>query len=319
MIETPYGQPKPPKTITKIKSDRFLDLTNLHTWIMFLAIGLWMYFFRQIANSITLALDYSRIPGYEELLTSAYMDIVMYASLLVLVLFIWLKYFRNDELVEFQKDRLIFFIGDLTGKHVINSFSEQMKTLMKLIPIIAIHENGMLEFDAGQHGFITKIKILLKLEQKKYNEFGVLFETFPPRISDEYRDLHELRREKIVNGLPVNTLFESISCSVEEPKKQILEYLLSLQKTSGGKARDQHLADMYLSVSEDDDPIISWRYFAFLSLGEHKTAEQAGIQFGAVVPGLLLNMKNAELWPIILQDERDVINAYQVMLGEMNL
>lgn len=317
MIETPYGQPKPPKTITKIKSDRFLDFTNLHTWIMFVAIGLWMYFFRQISTSINIVLTASKVPGSD--ITGAYMDTVTYASLLILVTFIWLKHFRNDELVEFQKDRFIFFIGDLTGKHVINTFSEQMKTLMKLIPIVAIHENGMLEFDAGQHGLWTKIKIFLKLEQKKYNEFGVLFETFPPRISDEFRDFHELRREKIVNGLPVNTLFESISCSVEEPRKPILGYLLSLQKTSGGKARDQHLADMYLKVSEDEDPIISWRYFAFLSLGEHKTAEQAGIQFGAVVPGLLLNMKNAELRPIILQDERDVINAYTVMLGEMNL
>lgn len=301
MIETPYGQPKPPKTITKIKSDRFLDLTNLHTWIMFAAIGLSMYFFREVGLSTENA------------------DRLMYASLIFLVVFLWLKYFRNDELVEFQKDRFVFFIGDLTGKHVIDTFSEQMKTLMKLVPIVAIHENGMLEFDSGQHGFITRLKIFLKLEQKRYNEFGVLVETFPPRISDEFRDLHELRREKIVNGLPVNTLFESISCSVQEPKKQILEYFLSLQQSSGGKARDQHLADMYLKVSEDEDPIISWRYFAFMSLGEHKTAEQARIQFGAVVPGLLLNMKNAELRPIILQDERDVINAYTVMLGEINL
>lgn len=319
MIETPYGQPKPPKTITKIKSDRFLDLTNLHTWIMFAAILSGMYFFRQIANSITTVLNYSQVYGYEEYVTGAYMDIVMYASLLVLVMFIWLKYFRNDELVEFQKDRLIFFVGDLTGKHVINTFSEQMKTLMKLVPIVAIHENGMLEFDSGQHGLITKIKVFLKLEQKRYNEFGVLIETFPPRISDEFRDLHELKREKIVNGLPVNTLFESIACSVEEPKKPILEYLLSLQQSTGGKARDQHLADMYLKVSQDEEPIISWRYFAFMSLGEHKMVEHARIQFGAVVPGLLLNMKNAELRPVILQDQRNVINAYQIMLGEINL
>lgn len=301
MNETPYGQPKPPKTITRIKSDRFLDLTNLHTWIMFVAIGLGMYLFRSIA------------------LATDNVDRLAYTSLMFLTAFLWVKYFRNDELVEFQKDRFIFFIGDLTGKHVIDSYSEQMKTLIKLIPIVAVHENGMIEFDSGQHGLITKIKIFLGLEDKKYNEFGVLFETFPPRISDEYRDLHELKREKIVNGLPVNTLFESIACSVQEPKKQILEYLLSLQHSSGGKARDQHNADLYLKVSQDKDPVIKWRYFAFLSLGEHKSAEQASIQFGAVVPGLLLNMKNAELHPVILQDQRDIINAYQIMLGEINL
>lgn len=301
MIETPYGQPKPPKTITKIKSDRFLDLTNLHTWIMFLAIGLSMYFFRSIG------------------LANNNADRIVYAALIFLVVFLWVKYFRNDELVEFQKDRLIFFAYDLAGKHVINSYSEQMRTLMKLIPIVAIHENGMIEFDSGQHGIWSKFKILLRIERKRNNEYGVLIETFPPRISDEFREIHELKREKIVNGLPVNTLFESIACSVQEPKKQILEYLLSLQKKSNGKASDKHLADLYLKVSQDNDPIISWRYFAFLSLGEHKTVEQARIQYGAVIPGLMLNMRGAEVRPKILQTERDIINAYQIMLGEINL
>ena len=51
--DTPYGQPKAPVTITKIKSDRFLDLTNLHTWIMFVAIGLCMHLFKMIALSTT--------------------------------------------------------------------------------------------------------------------------------------------------------------------------------------------------------------------------------------------------------------------------
>ena len=59
-----------------------------------------------------------------------------------------------------------------------------------------------------------------------------MFETFPPRISDELRELHEKKLEKVVNGLPVNTLFENIACSVQEPKKQVLEYLLSLQTKS---------------------------------------------------------------------------------------
>lgn len=319
MIETPYGQPKPPKTITKIKSDRFLDLMNLHTWIMFLAIGMWMYFFRQMANSINAVLTASHIPGSEQYLTDAYMDIVMYAALLALVLFIWLKCFRNDELVEFQKDRFIFFVKGKTGKHIINVYAEQMKELMKIISLVAVHDEGVLEFDSGQRGLITRIKIFLKLEKRRYNEFGVMFETFPPRISDEYRAVHEMRREKIVNGLPVNTLFENISCSVEEPKKEVLEYLLNLQKESGGKARDQHLADIYLKISQDEEPVICWRYFSYLALGAHKTIEEARLQFGAVVPGLLQSMKNADLHPVVLKTEPDVINAYQVMLGEVNL
>ena len=301
MNETPYGQPKAPVTITKIKSDRFLDLTNLHTWIMFAAIGFSMYFFRSIALATNNA------------------NRLMYAALLFLVVVLWVKYFRNDELVEFQKDRLIFFIADIRGKHVIDAYSAQLKTLMKIIPIKSIHEGGIMEFDNNQSGFLHWLKRLLKLEVRRNNEYGILMETFPPRISDEFREFHEAKQEKVVNGLPVNTLYESIACSVQEPKKPVLKYLLDLQQTSGGKACDQLLSEMYLKISQDEDQVISWRYFAFLSLGEKKNIGAARIQFGAVVPGQLRSMENASLHPVVLADEQDIINAYQIMLGEVSI
>ena len=148
---------------------------------------------------------------------------------------------------------------------------------------------------------------------------GYLWKLFHPRISDEFRDIHEARLEKVVNGLPVNTLYESIACSVQEPKKPVLQHLLDLQKSSGGRASDQHLADLYLKISQDDDKVISWRYYAFLSLGEQKNFEAARVQYGAVVPGLLRSMAAASLYPVVLTDERDIINAYQIMLGEVSI
>jgi len=301
MNETPYGQPKAPVTIPRIKPNRFLDLTNLHTWIMFLAIVLSMYSFRAIALAVD---DINRLT---------------YAAVMGLVVFIWAKHFRNDELVEFQKDRFMFFIADIMGKHVIDSFAEQLQTLMKIIPIKAIHKGGIIEFQSNQRGFIHWLKRLIGLEVRKNNEFGVLLETFPPRISDDYREFHEAKLEKVVNGLPVNTLYENIACSIQEPKKPVLQYLLDLQKTTKGKANDQLLVDMYLNISQDEDQVISWRYFAFMSLGEQKNIEAARIQFGAVVPGLLHSMSAASLHPVVLVHEQDIINAYQIMLGEISI
>jgi len=268
---------------------------------MFLAIGLSMYFFRSIALAVE---NITRLT---------------YASLLFLVVFLWVKYFRNNELVEFQKDRLVFFIADIRGKHVIDAFDEQLKTLMKIIPIKAIHEGGIIEFQSNQCGFIHWLKRLLKLEVRRNNEYGILMETFPPRISDDFREFHEAKLEKVVNGLPVNTLFENIACSVQEPKKLVLQYLLNLQKTSRGKSYDQLLADMYLTISQDEDLVIGWLYFAFMSLGEQKNIEAARIQFGAVVPGLLHSMSAASLHPVVLAYEQDIINAYQIMLGEVSI
>ena len=124
--------------------------------------------------------------------------------------------------------------------------------------------------------------------------------------------------QKVVNGLPVNTLFENISCSVMEPKKQVLEYLLSLMNTSKGEASDKHLADMYLKISTDNELVIKWRYYSFISLGERKNIEAARVQYGAIIPGLLSSMKGASLFPVVLRDSQAVIEAYQIMLGEVD-
>jgi hypothetical protein len=327
--ETPYSQARPPKTITRIKQDRFLDITNLHTWILFAAIAACMYIFREMSNSLIVVLTASRNNFPEELVTNAYMNILMYVSLLILVVFVWIKYFRNDDLVEYQKDRLIFFTKGIRGKHVINTMAESMEDLLKLISIVGIHDstNGervtpipkgvILEF-APQISLTKRLKVFFRLEKKRLNEYGVLIETFPPRLSDEFREFHEMALQKVVNGLPVNTLFENISCSVMEPKKKVLEYLLTLMNTSKGDASDKHLADMYLKISTDNELVIKWRYYSFISLGERKNVEAARVQYGAIIPGLLSSMRGASLYPVILRDSQSVIEAYQIMLGEVD-
>lgn len=327
--ETPYSQARPPKTITRIKQDRFLDITNLHTWILFAAIAACMYIFREMSNSLIVVLTASRNHFPEELVTNAYMNILMYVSLLILVVFVWIKYFRNDDLVEYQKDRLIFFTKGIRGKHVINTMAESMEDLLKLISIVGIHDstNGervtpipkgvILEF-APQISLTKRLKVFFRLEKKRLNEYGVLIETFPPRLSDEFREFHEMALQKVVNGLPVNTLFENISCSVMEPKKKVLEYLLTLMNTSKGDASDMHLADMYLNISTDNELVIKWRYYSFISLGERKNVEAARVQYGAIIPGLLSSMRGASLYPVILRDSQSVIEAYQIMLGEVD-
>lgn len=76
---------------------------------------------------------------------------------------------------------------------------------------------------------------------------------------------------------------------------------------------------MYLKISQDEDQVISWRYFAFISLGEQKNIEAARIQFGAVIPGQLRSMANASLHPVVLKDEQSIVNAYKMMLGEVSI
>lgn len=315
---SPYSAPKPPKTITQVKDDKFLDFTCLHTWILLLTIGSALYLFNLIARS-----------------TGVYQG--GYVALLLAVIAIWLKCFSTFEKVDKQKLRVQFFIGDLQGKHVINKFAVPVTFLEKLVPIVTIHKGGIIEF--------------------KGKKFGVLMETFPLRIAEEERANHEKKIEKVINGIPTNTHFKTIACSRLEPRKPILRYLLEVTNKSNGaraskpknkpiesdstapiwkqsqqvlqnllkntesiecdKARDLHLTDLYNKIAADDSKVISWKYYAFLSLGEWKTIEEARIQYGAIMPGLLKNMKVARLQPRVYTDENEISNAYRTMFNEM--
>ena len=150
------------------------------------------------------------------------------------------------------------------------------------------------------------------------HKYGLLMETSPMRISEEERELHEKRMEKVVNGIPANTPFKTISCSRLEPRKPILKYLLDVaEKSNGDIATDLHLTGLYNKIVSDNSSVISWKYYAFIGLGEWKTLDEARIQYGAVVPGLIKNMKGAKLRPRIYQDENEISKAYRTMFNEM--
>lgn len=278
---SPYSQPKPPKTITKVKDDRFLDFTCLHTWIMLLAVGIGLYLFKMIA-------------------VSPNVDRLMYLGIAFLVGNVWYTFAGTDEKVRVNQDRVKFFVDDTKGKHVVNSFVSTATDLEKFIPIKKIHTGGIIEYSG--------------------HEYGLVIETYPNRISDEIREQHEKKLEKLVNGIPANTPFKTLSCSVLEPKKPVLNFLLELSSKAGDfKPKNQHLTDMYLKISGDDSKVISWKYYAFLSLGKQKNVAQAKIQYGAVVPGLIKNMKAASLRPRILTENREIIDSYRVMFSEVAL
>lgn len=276
---SPYSAPKPPKTITKVSDDRFLDFTCLHTWILLLTIAAALVLFNQIARSA----------GIQQ---------IAYVGMLFAVIATWIKYFSTSDKVDAQKLKVKFFVSGIQGKHVINQYSVPVSFLEKIVPIVDVHSDGIIEFRGGI--------------------FGVVFELNPVRISEEEREIHEKRVQKIINGLPVNTHFKTLSCSRLEPRKPILYYILGLLKGSNGdKATDIHLSTLYTKISEDQSPVISWKYYSFLSLGEHKTISEARIQYGAIVPGLLKNMGGARLSPRVYTEKDDIIRAYRTMFSEL--
>ena len=110
---SPYSQPKPPKTITKVKDDRFLDFTS----------------FSYLDNAFSCR---NWVIPFQNDSSKPNVDRLMYLGIAFLVGNVWYKFASTDEKVQYNKDRLKFFIGDTQGKHVINSFDSTAAGLGKV-------------------------------------------------------------------------------------------------------------------------------------------------------------------------------------------
>lgn len=276
---SPYSQPKPPKTITKVQDNQYYDFRSLYTWIFLFMVGSVLYLIQKASNAIG-------------------MYRIDYFILLLLIVFIWIKYLSSPEKVEKQKQRALFLYDEARGKHTINLFTVPVNFLEKIVPIVGVHKGGIIEF----RGRI----------------FGVLMETYPYRISEDERPRHERRIEKVINGIPANTHFKTVACSRLEPRKPILKYLMDLSSRSkGDRATELHLSGLYTKIAEDNSDVISWKYYAFLSLGPQKSLEAARIQYGAVVPGLLKNMRAAGLRPRVYETDKEIVTAYRTFFSEL--
>jgi len=282
MSDTPYSPIKPPKTITQVKNNDYLDFSSVYTWVLLISVG------------ISFALVFE-IGVVQSLIIKG-----LAAIILICWIYTWFKYASTPDKVAKYRLALGFRVQDLKGNHTINKFSATDVTLQKIVPIVNIYMGGIIEF--------------------KDKKWGILIETHPIRISDEDKERkeHEKKMEKVVNCIPANTHFKTIACSRLEPRKPILEYLLDItKKSTGKKATDLHLMSLYNKISEDNSKVISWRYYVFQSLGEQPSLEAAKIQYGAVVPGLLKNMRSAKLDPVIIEDQMEVARAYRTMLSEL--
>src|SRR5574343_1373896 len=216
-MNTPYEPPKAPKTITKVSDDQYLDFGKPFTWVLMSFV------------SVAIVLIYEI-----EIVEGTVFKIILGTALIILIAF-WLKYFSSSEKVDKQFNTVRFFFADKKGDHVINMFTVSASFLEKIVPIKDIHEGGIIEFTDSK--------------------FGVLMETFPIRISDEDREDHEKKIQKVVNGIPANTHFKTIACSRLQPRKPIEQHLLEVANNSTGKKpTDLHLTGLYTKGAEDNSP-----------------------------------------------------------------
>src|SRR5450759_439064 len=148
-----------------------------------------------------------------------------------------------------------FMFDELRGNHLMNKLTVPETTLKKVFPLRKIHSKGLLEFT----GF----------------EYGVLINLTPKRITEEERDNHTKSVKSVVDGLHSGRVFKMIACSKRNPRKAIIEYLMTVANRKGSKERAEHLNGILSKIMGDQTTIMMYRYYAFIGLGKHETAQAA--------------------------------------------
>lgn len=277
MAETPYTQPRRPDVIKKHKSDAFQNPNSNWFKLTFVSSSISGYLLSQLNN----------YPDYEMFLVAGALAIGL----------LWLKVCGlNPRRADKSMIKFWFFIREIRGKNIMHKLTSKDNDLRTVYPLKKIHNRGLIQF-------IGK-------------EYGALIKRNPKRIADEDREDHHKKMTGLVDGLGTGRHFKIIACSKVNPRKEIIDHLMTVANKTGSKERAEHLNGILLKIMGDKSQVMMYRHYAFLGLRKHDSIESAEIAKGAILEGLLLNMKRANLQPQTMENAREIKNAFREMSSE---
>lgn len=279
MPETPYSQPRKPNVIKDHKESAYQNPRS--AWFRF------TFLFGFLSSRLLAVIREN---------TDSRIQFVCFLGLLILG-GIWLKYIgMNPRKADRLWTKIKFGIDERRGEHVQNKLTAGVSFLRSVYPFRKIHKNGLLEFTG--------------------NEFGFTIALNPKRITEEEREGHSLVMKGLVDGLHAGRIFKIHAVSKINPRKAIIEYIMKVANKAGSKERAEHLNGILQKVMGDKTHIMMYRYYAFVGLGKHDTVQSAEIARGAVLDGLLLNMKRANLKPRLMEDAKEIKKFYREISSE---
>lgn len=279
MPETPYTQPTKPRTFKKHKSSDFQNPESNWFKITIFFGGISGYCFQKVTQ-------------IEDHRIQLGLSVCGLASGVVW----WKVCGMSPRKADKNWTKLFFMIDEKKGKHLMNNLTVPDSFLRHVFPLRMIHKKGLIEYND--------------------NEFGVVVKLSPRRISEEERENHTKLVKGIIDGLHDNRVFKMHAFSKINPRKAIIEYLREIANKKCSKQTAEHLNGLLNKVMQDKTPVMAYRNYAFIGLGKHETVQSAEIARKAVLEGILLNMRRADLQPREITDEHEIRKAYREMNSE---
>jgi len=218
--------------------------------------------------------------------------------LLFIVVTVFMKFMRSPKILSRSWLAYLYFIRELRGLNVIPKYVVSAEFLKSIVPIIEFHDEGLIEFTRNKYGLLMKIN--------------------PDRIGEDEIEHHINSVKLLVDSLHGDLMLKSYVVSNSSSNNSLESSLLaSMNAPERTKAEQEHLLSLYKSATEVKAPIISWKFYAFLSLGIYSTLEDAVIAKQQFFPGLINRMTNAGMHLVLIQNKTELSRVYRQLFSRM--
>jgi hypothetical protein len=217
----------------------------------------------------------------------------IYFGILFFELAFFYRFLRSPKIMDRSLLMYKFLLRSIKGETVIAKFKLPAGFLERIIPIKAFHQDGIIEFMENKYGLLMRIE--------------------PSRISEDDIDTHIQRTRSLVDSLHGELLMKAFVCSIKESNykplaRNVVNIINTQERTPEQK---KHLDSLYHHAQENNNTVIQWQFYVFLSLGTHTTLDKAMIAKKQYFPGFFDKLQKLGILVMPLKNKDALASAYK--------
>jgi hypothetical protein len=217
----------------------------------------------------------------------------IYLAILFFELAFFYKFLRSPKVMDRSVLVCKFLLKSIKGETVIAKFKLPAGFLERIIPIKAFHQDGIIEFTENKYGLLMRIE--------------------PSRIFEDDIDTHIQKTRALVDSLHGELLTKAFVCSIQETNykplaRNIVNIINTQERTPEQK---KHLDSLYHHAQENNNTVIQWQFYVFLSLGAYTTLDKAMIAKKQYFPGFSEKLQKLGILVMPLKHKEALASAYR--------
>ena len=223
----------------------------------------------------------------------------IFLGILFFELAFFYRFLRSPKIMDRSVLVYKFLLRSIKGETVIAKFRLPDGFLERIIPIKAFHPDGIIEFMENKYGLLMRIE--------------------PSRISEDDIDTHIQKTRALVDSLHGDLLTKAFVCSIQETNsrslaRNVVNIINTQERTPEQK---KHLDSIYHHAQENNNTVIQWQFYVFLSIGTHPDLDRAIIAKKQYFPGYSDKLQKLGVLVMPLKKKEALASAYRKCITQV--